>query len=73
MLRLEDEIAIQESKLIQKWNSNKIPLALKPLLVEKIDDLRGKRFVTSRNSPTYIECTESRLRRRSAGSIANIV
>jgi len=70
ILKLEYEIAIQESKFIWRWNRNKIPNSLKSLLVEKIDNLRHRRFVNSRNSPP--NSIESRLSRRATNSITAI-
>jgi len=70
ILQLEDELAIQESKFIWRWNSNKIPNSLKPLLVEKVDNLRRRRFVISRNSP--LNSIESRLSKRASSTITTI-
>jgi len=48
MLSLQDEILIQESKILWKWNMNQLPKSLKPIIEEKNDRLRGRRFVISR-------------------------
>jgi len=48
MLSLKDEILIQESKILWKWNMNQLPKSLKAIIEEKNDRLRGQRFVISR-------------------------
>ena len=48
ILKLEDELSIQESKLIWKWDKKKLPASLNNLLTEKIDNLRNRRFVINR-------------------------
>ena len=48
ILKLEDELQIQESKLLWKWNFKKLPKSLFNIIQEKQDRLRGRRFVISR-------------------------
>jgi hypothetical protein len=48
--KLEDEIRIQEAKVIWRWEKNKIPDGLKDIIEEKRDrDLRNRQFVRHRN------------------------
>ena len=48
ILKLEDELAIQESKIIWKWDKKKIATSLNVLLTEKLDNLRNRRFNINR-------------------------
>ena len=50
ILKLEHELEIQESKLVWKWTKNKIPSGLKPLIVERQNILRSRRFENVRGS-----------------------
>ena len=52
ILRLEDELSIQESKILWRWEKNKIPRSLTGIIKEKQDGLRGRRFEQERNSKT---------------------
>ncbi len=70
ILKLEDELEVQESKLIWKWDNNKLPQSLKPILEEKIDNLRRRRFVISRNSQPF--SIEHRLAKRATDSISTL-
>ena len=45
ILKLEDELSVQEEKLVWKWEKSKTPKGLENILIEKIDQLRGRRFV----------------------------
>ena len=45
ILKFEDELAVQEEKLIWKWEKSKTPKGLNKILIEKVDQLRGRRFV----------------------------
>ncbi len=45
LLTLKDELLIQESKFIWKWNNKTVPKSLNQLIEEKVDRLRGRRFV----------------------------
>ena len=49
LLQLDDEIEIQEQKLIHKWENKKLAKGVKNLITEKVDRLRGRRFVAARN------------------------
>jgi len=49
ILRFEDELKLQESKVVWKWEKNKIPRSLKSILIEKNDNLRNRRFNIARN------------------------
>jgi hypothetical protein len=48
ILKLEDELHLQESKCLWKWDKNKIPNSLKNIVSERVDNLRGRRFNVSR-------------------------
>jgi len=48
LLKLEDEIRIQESKVVWKWINDKTAPGIKHILTEKQDNLRGRRFVIKR-------------------------
>jgi len=48
LLKLEDEIEIQEQKIIHKWEYKKLPKGVSNIITEKIDRLRGRRFVVAR-------------------------
>ncbi len=52
ILKLEDELFIQESKFIWRWENKSLPVSLNSLIEEKIDRLRGRRFHLKRNSKT---------------------
>ena len=49
ILKLEDELAVQETKVVWKWEKKKLPPGTQTLITEKIDNLRGRRFETLRN------------------------
>jgi hypothetical protein len=49
ILKLEDELAIQESKVVWRWENKKIPKSLSDIVIEKQDNLRGRRFMVNRN------------------------
>ena len=70
ILRFEDELAIAESKIVWKWEKNKIPSSLKNLIVEKRGTFRRRKFVTSRNS--LANSIERRLSKRAEVSISNL-
>jgi hypothetical protein len=48
LLKLQDELRLQEIKLIWKWEKKKTPVSLGNILMEKRDNLRGRRFVIDR-------------------------
>ena len=50
ILKLEDELAVQETKLVWRWDKHKLPPGSNSLLVERVDNLRGRRFDIARNS-----------------------
>jgi len=52
ILKLEDELEIQEAKFIWKWEKSKLPLSNRSLLSERVDNLRHRRFNKDRNSPS---------------------
>ncbi len=68
ILKLEDELEIQEAKFIWRWDKFKVPLSTRPLLSERIDNLRNRRFNRPRNSPT--NSIETRLSQRATSSIS---
>ena len=70
ILKFEDELAVAESKIVWRWEKNKIPNALKSIIVEKPGNLRRRRFTVSRNSP--LDSIESRLNKKATSSILNI-
>jgi hypothetical protein len=49
LLKLENELAIQESKVVWRWENKKIPKRLSDIVIEKQDNLRGRRFMVNRN------------------------
>lgn len=69
ILKLEDELTIQESKVVWRWEKGKLPKALNPIIVEKIDNLRRRRFVIPRNAEQSIV---ARLNKRAETSIGSI-
>ena len=50
ILKLKDEIILQEMKVLWRWENKKIPISLANLVTEKQDRLRGRRFVQKRNA-----------------------
>jgi hypothetical protein len=44
ILKLEDELKIQDSKIIWRWEKKVIPISLRNIIIEKHDNLRGRRF-----------------------------
>ena len=70
LLKLEDELAIQESKLIWKWEHKKIAPGLANIINEKHDRLRGRRFNLERSSK--LNSIHSRLVRRANKNIKQI-
>ena len=70
ILKLEDELAIQESKILWKWENNKLPNSLMVIVEEKVDRFRGRRFHLKRNSKT--ESIHARLSKRANTSIDKI-
>ena len=56
ILKLEDELSIQELKFIWKWEHNKTPTSLKKILKAKKEDrLQGRRFeMLPNNKPSSI-------------------
>jgi hypothetical protein len=49
ILNMDDEIEIQEQKLIHKWEYKKLPKGVSNIILEKITNLRGRKFVVARN------------------------
>ena len=49
LFKFSDELRIQESKLLWKWENKKIPKSLTEIVTERHDNLRGRRFNISRN------------------------
>ncbi len=71
ILKLEDELAVQESKFLWKWENNHLPKSLKEIIKEKEDNLRGRRFITINNMKKGSIC--QRLTKRANSSIPRIV
>ena len=44
ILKLDDEINIQEQKFVFKWENKNLPKGTQELIAEKNDRLRGRRF-----------------------------
>ena len=49
MLKLSDELAIQESRMVWEWENTKLPTGLCEIISERDDNLRGRRFNSSRH------------------------
>jgi hypothetical protein len=49
ILKISDEIKIQECKFVWKWEKKKLPRSLINIIEEKSDNLRGRRFKISRH------------------------
>jgi len=52
LLKLSDELSIQESKIVWKWDNQKIPISLCNIITERVDHLHGCRFNINRNFKT---------------------
>jgi len=50
ILKLEDDLSVQEGKLIWKWSQEKTPPGLKDIIKEKNDRLRRRRFIKDKDS-----------------------
>ena len=48
-LKLKDELSLQELKILWRWENKTLPNSLSKIIIEKIDRLRGRRFVKNRN------------------------
>jgi len=71
ILRFEDELKINEIKLIWRWEKNKIPLGLKDLITERHDRvLRNRQFI--RNRTWKSDSISDRLAKRANTEIKNI-
>ena len=70
IVKLEDELMIQESKLLWKWNYKKLPKSLSNIVKEKQDRLRGRRFEISRSLKS--NSISSRLTKLANSQISNI-
>lgn len=70
ILKLEDELLIQESKFLWKWHNKKLPRSLNTIIEEKNDRLRGRRFIIPRN--VRENSTRLRLAKRANTSITSI-
>ena len=72
LLKLDDELLIQEAKIIWKWEKKKNPKGLQMILEEKIDRLRGRRFKSIRNiKPNSINSRLAKNANYNITSIAN--
>ena len=71
LLKLEDELAIQECKLVWRWEHKKLPKGLHYILSEKSDNLRGRRFNSNREWKT--SSISARLAKRAGNSIGEII
>jgi hypothetical protein len=44
ILKLEDELEVQETKIVWEWETGKLSPGSRQILMEKTDNLRGRRF-----------------------------
>jgi len=70
ILRFKDELAIQESKFLWRWEKNKLPISLKQIVIERSDRLRGRRFTIDRRAKNG--SINYRLTHRANNSISEI-
>ncbi len=70
ILALEDELTLQESKVLWRWEKKELPRSLRNLIEEKQDNLRGRRFIIPRGAKPG--SLISRLNKRATTSIAAI-
>jgi len=70
LLKLEDEIKLQEFKMLWRWNAKKLPESLLDIIVERQDRLRGRRF----NIPIHLKnnAISTRLTKRANTSMIDI-
>lgn len=52
ILKLEDELEVQETKIVWKWETGKLPPGSRQILMEKTDNLRGRRFSKTKSYET---------------------
>jgi hypothetical protein len=67
---LEDELEVQETKLVWKWEKGKLSPGTKQLLVEKVDNLRGRRF--ERHGRIGSKSINARLAKKAENSIERV-
>lgn len=70
ILKFKDELAIQESKFLWRWEKNKLPHSLRDIVTERRDRLRGRRFDISRRLKN--ESINKRLTKRANDCITTI-
>ena len=70
LLYLKDELEIQESKLLWKWENKLLPKSIQSIIEEKHDRLRGRRFNITRNMKD--SSLRSRLTKRANSSVSVI-
>ena len=70
ILKFEDELKIQEAKIIWRWEKLKLPTSLMPIIDEKIDNLRGRRFFIPRGAKPH--SIVARLNKRAESLISSI-
>ena len=70
ILKLEDELAVQETKVVWKWEKKKLPPCTQSLITEKIDNLRGRRFETLRNLKA--NSIHTRLAKRAGSEVGSL-
>jgi len=70
ILKIEDELSIQESKIVWRWEKEKLPQALRDIIKEKQDNLRRRRFEIDRNAA--VTSINYRLNKRAEASIQEI-
>jgi len=70
VLKLEDEVVVQKTKIVWRWEKNELPKSLRPIIEEKHDNLRGSLFNIPRGAkPSSII---SRLNKRASSSMTTI-
>ena len=70
ILKFEDELKLQEAKVIWRWEKQKLPTSLMPIIEEKVDNLRGRRFVIPRGAKS--NSIVARLNKRAESHISSI-
>lgn len=70
ILKFEHELEIQESKIVWKWSSAKLPIGLRMIIKEKEHSLRARRFQVDRNAKH--SSINYRLYKRARDSICTI-
>ena len=71
ILKIEDELAVQETKLVWKWDKQKLPPGTQSLIIERVNNLRGRHFDVFRNSKA---CSiNNRLAKRAGQEVRSVM